>query len=94
MPPHLSFVEFLNIENPRAGPQQAVSTATNIDDVEAFIRIVEQQHKMTLLKAYDLPLSEREKVMNDLSLMGITAASVFPGLDGTCEAVKNRMFGY
>ena len=94
VPPHLSFVEFPNIENPRAGPQQAVSTATNIDDVESLIHIVQQRSDKTLLRAFDLPVSEREKVLDDLGLMGITAASMFPGLDGTAEAVKNRMFGY
>src|SRR5215471_829025 len=34
---HFSILEFLAIENERMIPQQAVSTVTNVDDIEAFI---------------------------------------------------------
>jgi len=30
--------------------------------------------------------------MEDLSYMGITAGSLFPGLDGTCEELRERNF--
>ena len=44
------------------------------------------------LQIIDLPLKERPRVMKDLSSMGITAGSLFPGLDGTCEELKERFF--
>jgi len=89
---HLSLLEFLAIENERAIPQQSVSTVTNIDDVEAYILIKEDQRKKKYLTAIDIPVSERNRAMEELSYMGITGASMFPGLDGICEELKERHF--
>jgi hypothetical protein len=41
---------------------------------------------------FDLPASERATVMAELELMGINAGSLFPGLDGACEQLKERFF--
>ncbi len=30
--------------------------------------------------------------MHELSLMGITAGSVFPGFEGACEQIRERYF--
>jgi hypothetical protein len=30
--------------------------------------------------------------MQELSFMGITAGSLFPGLDGACEGLREKMF--
>jgi len=30
--------------------------------------------------------------MQELDYMGITTASLFPGLDGTCKALKEKYF--
>jgi len=30
--------------------------------------------------------------MNELAYMGITAGALFPGLDGTCEELKEKNF--
>lgn len=93
-PPHLSIIETLAIENPRALPQQGLSTVTNIDDIETFIGNNEAVKDQTFLTCVDLPFDERHDVLRELSLMGITAASLFPGLDGACEEAKARHFGY
>lgn len=39
-----------------------------------------------------LPRRDRRQAMNELSYMGITAGSLFPGLDGACEELKERNF--
>jgi len=44
------------------------------------------------LQIIDLPLKERPLVMKELGGMGITAGSLFPGLDGTCEELRERPF--
>jgi hypothetical protein len=44
------------------------------------------------LHIIDLPVNERQHVMQELSLMGITAGSLFPGLDGACEELRERFF--
>lgn len=89
--PHFSVIEFIAIENERMVPQQALSGLTNVDDVETYIRSMETP-KTPYLKVIDLPLRDRRKAMRDLSLMGITAGSLFPGLDGSCEELRERFF--
>lgn len=89
---HFSLMEALTIENPRAMPQQSVSSVTNLDDIESYIIAQQQKTGNEYLKVIDLPFYERRKVMEELSLMGITAGSLFPGLDGACEELRGRYF--
>lgn len=88
---HLSINEFIAIENERMIPQQAATTVTNIDDIESYIRSKESA-TCQYLTAIDLPLRERRRVMRELSAMGITAGSLFPGLDGACKELAERNF--
>ncbi len=90
--PHLSFIEFMAIENNRMIPQQAASTVTNVDDIETYVSGKETKDRK-YLSAIDLPVRERKRVIHELSYMGITAGSLFPGLDGACEEWKERHFG-
>ena len=90
--PHLSVLEFLAINNPRLVPQQAVTTATNIYDIEAYIQNCEETKKVTYLEAIDIPANEREKAMTELRFMGITAGSMFPSIDGVCEELRELNF--
>jgi hypothetical protein len=45
-----------------------------------------------LIRYFDIPYSERDTVMAELRLMGITHSSMFPGLDGACQALKEKLF--
>ncbi len=90
--PHLSIGEFLAIENERMIPQQAASTVTNIDDIESYIQSKEAISKKQYLSAIDLPVHDRRQAIRELRYMGITAGSLFPGLDGACEELKERNF--
>ncbi|MCK9420394.1 MAG: hypothetical protein M0R70_13570 [Nitrospirae bacterium] len=89
--PHLSIGEFLAIENERMIPQQAASTVTNVDDIESYIKTKESDGKKYLW-AIDLPIRDRKQVVRELGYMGITAGSLFPGLDGVCEELSERNF--
>ncbi|MHB8910201.1 MAG: hypothetical protein ACYDAA_15120 [Syntrophales bacterium] len=89
---HLSVLDFLAIENERLLPQQASTTITNIDDIEAYIRVKEVEKSCVYLSAIDMRIAERNTVMRELSFMGITAGSMFPGLDGACEELREYMF--
>lgn len=71
---------------------QGVSTVTNVDDIETYIQSREHESDASYLSAYDLPVNERNKVMSELSYMGITAGALFPGLDGACEELRERNF--
>jgi hypothetical protein len=88
--PHVSIGEFMAIENERMIPQQSASTVTNVDDIESYIRSKEEAAGKTYLSAVDLPVRDRCQVVRELRLMGITAGSLFPGLDGACEEIKER----
>jgi|SRR5215472_841489 len=88
---HVSIAEFIAIENERMIPQQAASMITNVDGIETYVKSKETGDKKYLW-AIDLPVSDRRRVMSELSYMGITAGSMFPGLDGACEELKERNF--
>jgi len=81
----------LPLYNPRALPQQSVVTSTNISDIESWLSSVTPLHRKYLIKI-DLLKTERVKVMNELMRMGITSASLFPGIEGTCKALKEKYF--
>lgn len=91
---HITVAEFAAIVNERSIPQQALTMVTNIDDIEAYIKRREADCGETFLRAVDLPLSERRNVVRELNYMGITAGSMFPGLDGACEALKETNFDF
>lgn len=91
-PPQLVLLESIAIGNPRSGPQQALSTVTNIADVEAFIREREEADGRAYLSVCDIPAIERPHIMRELELMGITYGSLFPGIDGICRDMRERLF--
>lgn len=91
--PHFSIAEFIAIENERMIPQQALSTVTNVDDIEGYIASREREKGKIYLTTIDLLVEERPKVMRELSTMGISHGSLFPGLDGACEEIKELFFG-
>lgn len=90
--PHLSVAEFISINNPRLVPQQSLTTATNVHDIEEYVREKEKDSGVEFLYAADIPASEREGAMEDLRFMGITAGSMFPGIDGICEELREKNF--
>ena len=90
--PQFRVLEPVPIHNPRPIPQQALSAFTNVADVESFFRVKQEQYNKEFLGVIDLPWSDRRVIMNDLRSMGITASSLFPGLDGICEAFKEQYF--
>jgi hypothetical protein len=90
--PNITILDALAFGNPRAIPQQSISTTSNVDDIEAYIQEMERKENIKYLEALDLPASERNHVMRELALMGITAGSLFPGLDGACEGLRERNF--
>lgn len=85
-------MDFIAIGNPRVVPQQSVITMTNIDDIESYVLRCENECGHRFLFAADIPINERDEVMNDLRFMGITAATMFPGIDGVCEELKEQNF--
>lgn len=91
-PPQLIVLESFNFGNPRATPQQALFTVSNVTDIESFIRLREIQDQQEYLSVCELPANEAPRIIRELELMGITHGSLFPGLDGIARDIKNRFF--
>jgi hypothetical protein len=91
---NFSIGEFVSVENERMIPQQAATTITNADDIESYVQSKQEEKSGTTryLRAIDLPIADRNRVLEELRYMGITAGSMFPGLDGACEELKQRNF--
>lgn len=88
---YFSIHNLLPLHNSRALPQQSVVTSTNISDIESWLDSITPPHRKYLTKI-DIAKSERNKVMTELTKMGITSASLFPGIEGTCKALKEKYF--
>ncbi len=91
---HFSMIEALALNNPRMVPQQALASVTNVDDIESYVRNREQLNSKTYLQAIDLPATSRNEAIKNLNMMGITAGSLFPGIDGVCKQLKERYFNF
>ena len=92
--PHFSIIEPLALGNPRALPQQSVAAVTNLDDVEGYIKFREAKAGKEYLRVFALDPSERNDVLRQLGLMGISPGSMFPGFEGVCREYRDRHFGY
>jgi hypothetical protein len=73
-------------------PQQSIFMISNVADIEKLVLKTASDNGYDYLTAFDIPAIERNKALADLSMMGISAASLFPGIDGICEHMKFRNF--
>ncbi len=77
--------------NPRLYAQQGKFLVTNVGLVEGFILFHERQDNQGYLFAIDVPVSLATEALEDLAFMGLTAATMFPGLDGVCRMMRHEM---
>ena len=89
--PRLQVFQPLSPDNPRTDPQQSMVMYSSIDDIETYLQ--GQSRDVTLLRVFELDGLQREEVLYDLGLMGITPATMFPGIEGVCADLKLRHFG-
>lgn len=78
--------------NARLLAQQGMMLFSNHPSPEAFLRGLEAGAKKRYLEVVDLNPSMFKVALADLRRMGITAASLFPGIDGTALALKHELF--
>lgn len=90
--PSITFHRFSAHNNPRFVPQQSIASYSNVDDMEGFISRYETAAKQKHLTIIDIPISERKRALDELRLMGITAGSLFPGLEGICRSLREKSF--
>jgi len=79
--------------NPRIVPQQSVFTHSNLVDIERFVASQEggPVHPRHLYRI-DIPAAEAKQALKELAQMGITAGSMFPGIEGICLSLAERYF--
>ncbi|MBA4148341.1 MAG: FRG domain-containing protein [Verrucomicrobia bacterium] len=90
--PNLQFVHPAAHNNPRYYPQQSVAAYTNIEDIEGYVSTLEKQQNRQFLTRFDILAEERDAVVEDLRFMGITAATLFPGVEGVCRSLRAKCF--
>ena len=94
LPDYAPYVSPLSVSprnNPRMYAQQGQFLVTNVADVESFLRSIEKKSEFKVLIAADVPISCAGEALEDLAFMGLTAATMFPGLDGVCRMMRHSM---
>lgn len=89
--PYLVPLSISGRKNPRLYAQQGQFLVTNVSNLENFIRRAEISLGKTLLIATDIPVECAAEALEDLNFMGLSAATMFPGLDGVCRMIKHSM---
>jgi hypothetical protein len=90
--PYIDVLGILPRGNPRIYAQQGVFLVTNIVDIGAWIcKQSDEANGAPFLIAADIPMACWKTAMADLEYMGMTAANLFPGLDGVSKAVRHKL---
>lgn len=86
-----TYLSIASRKNPRLLAQQGKFLVTNVSELENYLCHLENSTGLTLLKAVDIPISQAVEALEDLYFMGLSAATMFPGLDGACKMMKHSM---
>ncbi|MGC9216668.1 FRG domain-containing protein [Acidithiobacillus sp.] len=89
--PYVATLSISPCNNPRLYAQQGQFLVTNIGDTERFLCSIEQKTGKKILMAADVPISCANEALEDLKFMGLTAATMFPGLDGVGKMLRLAM---
>lgn len=90
--PFVSVIKPRAMDNKKYLIQQGIFTLTNVVDIaEHVIGNDKQDDKSSYLIAWEFPKTEHAAIMQDLHLMGITAMSLFPSLEGICQMGKEEL---
>lgn len=89
--PYVASLSISPRNNPRLYAQQGQFLVTNVADVEHFLCSMERRVGRKILVAADVPIACASEALEDLAFMGLTAATMFPGLDGVCRMMRHEM---
>ena len=89
--PFVSALQITPRHNVRLHVQQGRFLVTNVSNIENFFKYLEADLKTTFLYAADVPVSVATEALEDLSYMGLTAATLFPGMDGIGRTIRHSM---
>lgn len=84
-------LQVLPRHNPRLYAQQGSFLVTNAADIERHLASITTSTGRSCLVAADIPIEFASRALEDLAYMGLTAATMFPGLDGVCRMIRHQM---
>lgn len=90
--PYAAALRIGPLRNPRLYAQQGLFMVTNAKNVEHVLVEEGAAEGVELVVAADVPIKAATEALQDLSYMGLTAATMFPGLDGVCRMMKHSMY--
>lgn len=89
--PNVAYLSIATRKNPRLLAQQGRFLVTNVIDLERMFCGIEKARGVQLVKAVDIPISFAAEALEDLYFMGLSGATMFPGLDGACKMMRHAM---
>lgn len=89
--PFVASLAISSLHNPRLRAQQGHFMVTNIANLGTWLEASERKTGKRFMRAIDIPISSTAEALQDLAFMGLTAATMFPGLDGVCKAIRHEM---
>lgn len=90
--PYAAALQIGPLRNPRLYAQQGLFMVTNAVNVEHVLLEAGLKDEHEFLIAADVPIKFASEALQDLTYMGLTAATMFPGLDGVCRMLKHAMY--
>jgi hypothetical protein len=89
--PFVASLAISSRHNARLRAQQGHFLVTNVANLEEWLCKMEHDSGQRFLYAVDVPVSYAAEALQDLAFMGLTAATMFPGLDGVCRTLRHEM---
>jgi hypothetical protein len=95
---HVSVLQNNSRGNHKQLLQQGAYTFSTVRDQASHIAACEQKFSIdngegkTYLAKHLISVHEKPAVMRDLGLMGISAMTLFPGIEGVCRHLANALF--
>lgn len=91
MMPYVCPLTISGRNNPRLYAQQGKFLVTNVANLENFLCTMQRAQGRNHLIAADVPVTCAAEALKDLKFMGLTASTMFPGLDGVCRMMRHEM---
>ena len=91
MTPYVSPLTITGRHNPRLYAQQGKFLVTNVANLENYLCVMQRTRGRHDLIAADVPINCAGAALQDLKFMGLTASTMFPGLDGVCRMLRHDM---
>lgn len=88
--PYAAYLQVPFRKNARLVAQQGRFLVSNVFDLESFL-CRDEFSIAPLITAVDVPVRCAAEALEDLKYMGLSAETMFPGLDGVCRSMRHEM---